>query len=86
MRQLAKLYEDLAKYTAASDVKTKELIKLRADYHVMVEEAAKLARGVAEALDAKDLESAMKAHARFGEVVSKEDLLVGQVNAFCQTR
>jgi hypothetical protein len=86
MRHLAGLYDALAAKTAETHTNTKELVKLRADYHVMVLEAARLARAVADALDAKDLEAAMKAHERFGEVVSKEDLLVGQVNAFCQTR
>jgi ferredoxin-NADP reductase len=85
MRHLAELYEVLAKKTDATPTNTKELAKLRADYHLMVLEAAKLARGVADALDAKDLEAAMKAHERFGAVVSKEDVLVSQVNAFCQT-
>ena len=86
MRHLAGLYDDLAKSTAQGDTKTKELIKLRTDYHAMVSEAARLARVVADALDAKDIEAAMKAHTQFGAVVSKEDILVGQVNAFCQTR
>jgi DNA-binding transcriptional regulator YbjK len=86
MRHLAELYESLAKKTQATHLDTKELAQLRAQYHAMVLEAAKLARKVADALDAKDLETAMKAHERFGAVVSKEDILVGQVNAFCQSR
>jgi hypothetical protein len=86
MRHLAVLYDSLAKKTSGGSMSTKELAKLRADYHQMVLEAARLARVVADAIDAKDIEAAMKAHERFGEVVSKEDILVSQVNAFCQSR
>jgi uncharacterized protein YgbK (DUF1537 family) len=85
MRHLAELYDALAKKTAAGQVSTSELDKLRNEYNLMVLEAAKHARAVADALDAKDLDAAMKAHAHFGEVVSKEDVLVGQVNALCQS-
>jgi hypothetical protein len=86
MRQLASLYDALAAKTSAGQYSTRELAKLREDYHRMVLEAARLARVVADALDAKDLEAAMKAHEQFGEVVSKEDVLVSQVNSFCQNR
>jgi DNA-binding transcriptional regulator YbjK len=86
MRRLAELYDGLAKKTSAGELSTKILDKLRSEYNLMVLEAAKDARAVADALDAKDLEAAMKAHERFGEVVSKEDTLVGQVNALCQQK
>lgn len=86
MRHLAELYDGLAKKTAAGEISTKDLDRLRSEYNLMVLEAAKHARAVANALDAKDLEAAMKAHERFGEVVSKEDILVGQVNAICQQK
>jgi hypothetical protein len=86
MRHLAELYESLGKKTSGGHLVTKELAQLRGEYNAMVLEAARLARKVADALDAKDIEAAMKAHQQFGEVVSKEDVLVGQVNSFCQTR
>lgn len=86
MRRLAVLYQELAHKTAATPMNTAELVRLRSEYHSMVLEASKLAGSVAEALEAKDIEKAMKAHERFGQVVSKEDVLVGQVNAFCQNR
>lgn len=83
MRRLAKLYQNLAEATQSLNIGTGELGKLRNDYRFMVLDAATLASSIAASLDAKDLETALKTHERFGEVVSREDALVARVNALC---
>ena len=84
MRRLAELYEKLADKAERVSIGSNELVQLRQEYRAMVLDAAKLARQIADALDAKNLESAMKAHGQFSAVVSREDELVTRVNAFCR--
>lgn len=84
MRHLAELYEALADKTERVAMGSGELVQLRKDYREMVLEAARLARSIADALDAKNLELALKLHEQFGTVVSREDELVTRVNAFCR--
>jgi hypothetical protein len=84
MRKLAELYDKLADKTGAIAIGSTELGKLRDQYRTMVLDAAKLARGIADSLESKNLEAAMKAHEQFSAVVSREDELVSRVNAYCR--
>jgi hypothetical protein len=84
MRHLAALYEQLAEKTGKISIRSKELQQLRERYRTMVLDAAKLARSIADSLEAKNIEAAMKAHEQFSAVVSREDELVSLVNAFCR--
>jgi len=84
MRHLAELYEKLTVKTDAINIRSPELQQLRERYRAMVLEAAKLARKIADSLESKNIEAAMKAHEQFSAVVSREDELVSLVNAFCR--
>ncbi|HEY5956700.1 MAG TPA: hypothetical protein VIV60_09115 [Polyangiaceae bacterium] len=84
MRHLAELYQNLADKTDQLSIDQPELRTLREQYRAMVYDAARLARSIAESLDKKDIEAAMKAHSQFSAVVSREDELVTRVNAFCR--
>lgn len=84
MRRLAELYERLADKVKVQKISSTELANLRDQYRTMVLDSARLATDIASALDAKNLESAMKAHEQFGAVVSREDDLVSRVNAYCR--
>jgi hypothetical protein len=84
MRRLADLYQKLADKTDAIAISSTELQNLRGQYRAMVLDSARLARGIADSLDAKNIEAAMKAHEQFSSVVSREDELVTRVNSFCR--
>ena len=84
MRRLATLYRDLAEKIAALTIESAELRQLSDKYRSMVLDAAKLAGSIADSIEAKDIPAAMKTHQQFSEVVSREDALVGGVNAFCR--
>jgi hypothetical protein len=84
MRHLADLYEKLAEKADKISIHSTELQQLRERYRTMVLDAARLARSIADSLESKDLEAAMKAHEQFSAVVSREDELVSLVNAFCR--
>ena len=84
MRHLADLYQKLADKTDALPISSTELQNLRSQYRAMVLDSARLARSIADSLDAKNIEAAMKAHEQFSSVVSREDELVSRVNAFCR--
>lgn len=84
MRHLAELYERLADKTGKISIRSTELQQLRERYRTMVLDAARLARSIADSLEAKNIEAAMKAHEQFSAVVSREDELVSLVNAFCR--
>ena len=83
MRRLAGLYEQLAEKSGAISIRSPDLNGMREQYRTMVLDAARLARAIADALDAKQLDAAMKAQERFTAVVSREDELVSRVNSFC---
>ncbi|MGE5787341.1 MAG: hypothetical protein ACM3ZE_22295 [Myxococcales bacterium] len=85
MRRLASLYRDLAAKIGALSMHSSELRQLSEQYRAMVLDAAKLAGSIADSIEAKDISAAMKTHQQFSEVVSREDALVGSVNALCRT-
>jgi hypothetical protein len=84
MRHLAELYGRLAEKTQAQRIGSTELSELRDQYRALVLDSARLARSIADSLEAKDIEAAMKSHERFSAVVSREDDLVSRVNAYCR--
>lgn len=84
MRRLASLYRDLAEKIGALSIHSTELRALSEKYRAMVLDAAKLANSIADSIEAKDIAAAMKTHQQFSEVVSREDALVGGVNALCR--
>lgn len=84
MRELAKLYEQLAKDITALAVTNEELAKHATEYQQMATKAAATARQVADAFEANDVEKATVAQKQFDAIVKQEDQLVSSINGLCQ--
>jgi hypothetical protein len=84
-KTMADTMEKLATDASKVELTVPELKKYSGEYQTMVKEAAKAARDLAAAVDAKDPAKMASANTALDKATKAEEPLVEGINKFCQT-